>query len=394
MAIYLSSTEAATRLGVSRQTLYAYVSRGLLRAEAGPSHRESVYLASEVEKLAGQRATGRRPKEVAKAALNWGTPVLESTITLIEHERMFYRGIDVLALADTHGVEDLAAHLWQCDTGAAFDAPAPAFSGIMPAILDAYRGQRAEQTLLSLFTMASDDEETSLRQSSSQHLMAGCAAIVRTLAACLLGTRPDAAPIHQQCARAWRVDHDGAELIRMALVLCADHELNASSFTARCITSAGASLRAAVIGGLAALTGARHGATTARGEAFWDDVGDTDIEEKMRERLARGRDIPGFGHPLYPGGDIRASALLRRIMPLHPEWEDFVRAAFAVTGQRPSVDFALVALRRHLNLPIGSAFGIFALGRSVGWLAHGLEQRRSPEIIRPRASYAGNRPTS
>ncbi|MCD0417074.1 citrate synthase family protein [Rubrivivax sp. JA1024] len=394
MTIYLSSKEAATRLGVSRQTLYAYVSRGLLRSQAKETHRESLYLASDVEKLALQRATGRRPKEIAKAALNWGTPVLESAITLIEHERMFYRGVDVLALAETHRLEDLAAHLWSCDRDAGFNAPAPTFPAAMLAVMDAYRGRRAEQALLPLFTVASDDDGTSLRQTSSRHLIEGCAAIVRTLAACLLGTIPDTAPIHQQCAAAWRVDREGAELIRMALVLCADHELNASSFTARCITSAGASLRAAVIGGLAALTGARHGATTARDEALWDDVGSSDIERKMRERIAQGLDIPGFGHPLYPGGDIRADALLRRIMPHHPEWQDFVKAAFTLTGQHPSVDFALVALRRHLNLPIGAAFGIFALGRSVGWLAHGLEQRNSPDIIRPRASYAGNRPTS
>lgn len=79
-------------------------------------------------------------------------------------------------------------------------------------------------------------------------------------------------------------------------------------------------------------------------------------------------------------------------MPHHPGWENFVNAAFAVTGQRPSVDFALVALQRHLSLPIGSAFGIFALGRSVGWLGHGLERRGSPVIIRPREPYAGNYP--
>lgn len=78
MPNYLSSSEAAARLGVSRQTLYAYVSRGLLHAEAGDSHRESRYLADDVERLAAQRTRGRKPKEVAKATLSWGLPVLES----------------------------------------------------------------------------------------------------------------------------------------------------------------------------------------------------------------------------------------------------------------------------------------------------------------------------
>ena len=68
----------------------------------------------------------------------------------------------------------------------------------------------------------------------------------------------------------------------MALVLCADHELNASSFTGRCFASTNASLRAVVVGGLAGLSGERHGATTARGEALWDELGNKDVEQNGR----------------------------------------------------------------------------------------------------------------
>ncbi|AJP57540.1 hypothetical protein UC34_12040 [Pandoraea vervacti] len=75
---YFTAAQAAERLGVSRQTLYAYVSRGLLHAEPGKTHRERRYRAADVERLAAQRTRGRKPKEVAKAALDWGTPVLES----------------------------------------------------------------------------------------------------------------------------------------------------------------------------------------------------------------------------------------------------------------------------------------------------------------------------
>ena len=110
----------------------------------------------------------------------------------------------------------------------------------------------------------------------------------------------------------------------MALILCADHELNASSFTARCVASTGASLRAAIVGGLAALTGGRHGGTTARVEALWDEVGETEVALKLRQRLARGEDLPGFGHHLYPDGDVRASALLTRILPHHAAWQELV----------------------------------------------------------------------
>ena len=99
MPDYLTSAAAAARLGVSRQTLYAYVSRGLLHAEAGATPRESRYLAEDVERLAAQRTRGRKPKEVAKATLNWGLPVLESAITLIDDGQLFYRGESAVALA-------------------------------------------------------------------------------------------------------------------------------------------------------------------------------------------------------------------------------------------------------------------------------------------------------
>jgi len=399
MPRYLSSAEAAQLLGVSRQTLYAYVSRGLLTAELPEGQRESRYLASDVAQLAGNRRRGRRPKEVAKATLNLGLPVLESAITLIEDGQLFYRGADAVTLARTQTVEEVAGRLWQFAPAMAFTAARPISPAILATIRPSFASRRAEESLLPLFTLASADTETAAWQQAPERLAEGCGQLVRLLAACLLGTEPDTRPLHQQCATAWNVsDGDGADLIRMALILCADHELNASSFTARCIASTGASLRAAVIGGLAALSGGRHGGMTARVEAMLDDVRWDDIDagqqetlgiRRIIERLARGEDLPGFGHPLYPRGDVRAIALLERILPHHPVWQEMITAAVDLTGQRPSVDFALVALRRHLALPVGAAFGLFALGRALGWLAHALEQRADPHVIRPRAAYIG-----
>lgn len=390
----MTSEEAAARLGVSRQTLYAYVSRGLLHADTGSRHRESRYLASDIERLAQQRTRGRKPRDVARGTLDWGLPVLESAITLIEDQQLFYRGQNALVLAASSSLEDLAALLWKCDAAAAFGAEAPELPAVSAALTKHYREQRAEDALMPLFAVASDDAGTAAWQKTPARLAQGCGDLVRILAACLLGTGPKTTPIHTQCARAWALDDEGADLVRMALVLCADHELNASGFTARCIASTGASLRASVVGGLAALTGGLHGGTTARGEALWNELGDEGIAQKMRDRLARGEDLPGFGHPLYPGGDVRATALLSRILPHRPGWQEIVDEAFLLVGQRPSLDFALVALRRHLGLPVGSAFGLFALGRSVGWIAHGLEQRANESLIRPRAAYTGVRPVT
>lgn len=393
---YFTATQAAERLGVSLQTLYAYVSRGLLHAEPGKTHRERRYRAADVERLAAQRTRGRKPKEVAKAALDWGMPVLESSITLIEDGRCYYRGRDALTMAESASVEATAAWLWQCDEAVAFartDDLRRVSDDWPAALLERYRGQRAEAALLPTFTVASDDDGTAIWQRDPVRVVQGSATLLRLMTACLLGTAPDDAPIHVQCARAWGVkDVEGIDLIRMALVLCADHELNASSFTARCVASTGASLRAAIVAGLGALTGTRHGGTTARNEAMWDELGETAVAERMRERLARGEKLPGFGHHLYPAGDVRASAMLARVLPSHPAWQTMIDAADALVGQRPSLDFALVAVRRHLGLPVGAAFGLFALGRTIGWIAHAREQRASTQLIRPRAAYVGERP--
>ncbi|MBB3213292.1 citrate synthase [Herbaspirillum sp. Sphag1AN] len=404
---FLSANEAAGVLGVSRQTLYAYVSRGLLRAQPvasdGSHSRESRYLASDVKRLASQRTRGRKPREVAKATLSWGLPVLESAITLIEDGKLYYRGHDAVVLAQTMSVEALSAHLWNCTEESAFSASTihahPAFASVLPHFV----GQRAEQAMLPLFTIASDDAATAAWQTSPQRQAEGCGTLMRLLAASLLGVEPSTAPIHQQCATVWQLDQHGAELVRIALILCADHELNASSFTARCVASTGTSLRAAIIAGLAALTGGKHGGTTARVEALLDEIiGDAEqdptqiahIRDRLEQRLARGESLPGFGHPLYPQGDIRAQALLTSLLPHHPAWQECITVVFALTGQLPSLDFALAALRRHLQLPLGAAYGLFALGRGMGWIAQALEQRTNGELIRPRANYIGVRPAS
>src|SRR5207245_5047973 len=116
----------------------------------------------------------------------------------------------------------------------------------------------------------------------------------------------------------WRLDWPAAELLRLALVLIADHELNASTFAVRVVASTGASLVACVIGGLAALGGPRHGGTTEQVEALLDEIERVgDAAAVAEQRLSRGERLPGFGHPLYPDGDPRALAM-RAGLPFDP----------------------------------------------------------------------------
>ncbi len=177
--------------------------------------------------------------------------------------------------------------------------------------------------------------------------------------------------------------------MRRALVLCADHELNPSTFAVRVVAATGASLAACVLAGLAALTGPSHGAFTDRVRAVVTEPGALrDPHQTFAARLARGEQLPGFGHRLYPGGDPRAADLLAALGP-HEQWDKLIAAGEELTGQRAMIDVAMVALEHRLGLPLGAAMSLFAAGRVAGWIAHALEQRKDQPLIRPRARYVG-----
>ena len=106
-ARWLTAEQATARLGVSRQTLYAYVSRSRIGAAAAPDDpRRSLYDAADVRRLAERNRTGRSRRAVAASTISWGEPILVSAITRIEGGRLEYRGQDAIALAETATLED------------------------------------------------------------------------------------------------------------------------------------------------------------------------------------------------------------------------------------------------------------------------------------------------
>jgi len=165
------------------------------------------------------------------------------------------------------------------------------------------------------------------------------------------------------------------------------------------VASTGANLYGAVTAGLAAINGPRHGGLTRRVASLLDDVQkaqdlDAELARRVRDRIY----IPGFGHPLYPDGDARAAtlfALLREAVPRSSELafaERLCAAAERLLDRKANVDFATVTVERVLGLPKDSALAVFLLGRTVGWIAHALEQAAHGALIRPRARYTGPRP--
>ena len=388
-AAWVDTDEAIALLGVSRATLYAYVSRGRIRSEAvrGGNGR-SRYSRDDLERLVARSRERRNPEKAAEQALHWGLPILESQITLIADERVYYRGRDASELARTCSLAEVAALLWTGTTEAG-GAPAPSKPPARAARSDAPFIAAAQSTLA--LAAAADALAFDLRPRAV--IQAGWR-ILALLAHVAAGGADARESIDATLAAAWGVPR-AVELIRAALILSADHELNVSTFTARCVASAGSSPYGVVIAGLAALEGTRHGGTTARIEAWWESLRRArDLRGALAERLRRGEPIEGFGHRLYSRGDPRAAVLLEMLPGSKPAAfaRELAAAAADVLGEAPTIDFALVAVARALGLPNGAALTLFAIGRTIGWIAHALEQYSEQAIIRPRAKYVGERP--
>jgi len=394
----IPASEACRILGISPATLYAYVSRGLLESRPGRDHRSRVYLRRDVERLAQRKRLGRGPARGAAQSLDRGLPVLETRISLIRPDGPYYRGRSAVGMVRAGAtLEDTARLLWDCGSQDPFadppgDWPRPVAALAGDASLPPVTRAMAAIPLLAAQVPHSFQADAPTRR-------AVAATLLRQNAALLVARRP-AGPVHRLLADAWRPgDGAFAELVRAALVLCADHELNVSAFAARVVASTGAHLHATACAGLAALSGPRHGGATARAYALIEQVRQApDPAGFVAARWRRGEDLPGFGHALYPEGDPRAAELLAmlRAAPVPAatlaELETVIAAAASVSGRRPNVDFMLASICLAHGLPPAPALSLFAAGRLAGWLAHALEQQALGRLIRPRARYTGLQP--
>jgi citrate synthase len=370
---WIDRAAALAALGVKPQTLYAYVSRGRVGMRPDPADpRRSLYRADDIAALTRRRARGRRPAAIAASAIAWGEPMIETAISTVHQGRLIYRGQDAVALAASATLEEVAALLWEQDGAVGLGGDAPCDEGVFVAL--ARLAGDSRPTLGRVAGLLRQDAERAI--------------------ACLAGALGAAAgegPIHERLARGWRVDAATAGLIRRVLVLVADHELNASTFAARVAASTGASVAASLLAGLGALSGPYHGGAGAAVMALVEEARRSTPSKAVRDFVIRGQPLPGFGHPLYPDGDPRAQAILIHL-PADPMMAALREAAAEACGAPPNVDFALAALTLTAQLPHDASFRLFAIGRSVGWAAHAMEQAATGHLIRPRARYEGPLP--
>jgi len=395
-AVHVSAREATKLLGIKRETLYAYVSRGLVRSVRGEG-RERRYLRADLETLKVRHDARAGHAAVAGGALRFGEPVLDSAITRIDPELgPIYRGHPAIELAERGTFESVASLLWETReepfagntqrVATPLRAPSPLeLLAVVVPLLAARDPARFDATPEAEWARAREliaKMTVALSGSSRDRALtrsAPSAAIARMLASSL-GAK----------------GRDAARALDMALILCADHELNPSTFAARVAASAGADLYACVSAALATLSGPRHGGTCDRIEALIAEIGSpSNAARVVRDRARRGEEVPGFGHRLYPHGDPRTTPFLDLAHAIAPR-ESSVRTILALTRamrdagrEPPTVDLALVGIASALRLPQGSAVAMFAIGRTAGWIAHAVEQRAGGHVLRPRARYVG-----
>jgi len=377
MASWITMAEACSRLGVRPQTVYAYVSRGKLEVMADPDDsRRSLYRAEDVAGLAKRKQAGRKHETLATNTLFGAEPSIPTAISTFHRQRLYYRGQDAVTLAGSATLEEAAQLLWNSEQ-------APDFSSA---------GRVASPGRVAAFTtlagLAATGHSTHGRMTRVLH--GECQNLVGQLANAF-GAQHGKRPLHLRFAQGWKLSDQAAELLRTAMVLLVDHELTSSAFAARIAASTGASLPACLLSGLTTLSGPLHGDASGRVKALFNEVERQGEDQVMAHYLSTGMPLAGFGHHLYPDGDPRAAALLALFEPAEVITR-FIDKATQLTGLHPNIDVALAALAAHCRLPDDAAFGLFATARSIGLLAHSLEQLSVAQVIRPRGRYVGVMP--
>ncbi|MBV8925858.1 MAG: citrate synthase family protein [Bradyrhizobium sp.] len=393
--LYLSAREAAAELAISPATLYAYVSRGLVRSEPSPDSRSHRYRAEDIRGLKERRAPlAVEPRGFR--SFDPDLPVMDSAIATITQEGAIYRGVNCIELAEKDTLEHTATLLWDVTGVDPFAADnCPHASDEMRAIATAARRAAPIDRAIAVLALATSADPGAFTRAAEGRAVVG-ARILRLLVATMLNAEPSSEVLHQQIAKVWAPDNKQApDLIRRALVLLADHELNASTFTVRCAASTGLNLYDSIIAGLAALKGPMHGGAGVLASRLVKTLTDHDVEPVIRERVALGERFAGFGHGVYKRGDPRAMSLLNalaRAGAARKFTKEVPERIAEATGEFVNIDYALAVLAHSLRLAPGSELTLFAMARAVGWIAHASEQLQYGRLIRPRARYVGPAP--
>lgn len=404
---YLDRNAALAILGIKKESLYTYVSRGLIRTLVQPGKRTHLYRKSDIEKLktrAGVKSGGQR----ISPSLRYGEPVVQTWVCDITEAGPRYRGQLATALANDGRSLEYAADLVWTGLPPISDLPwsdNEPFSSLHSAAMSKQRlthsslfgimGHIAVE-LASQERGAGNDAHHVDARTSGIHLLNAFAGVCGYFGpANAYQPRAQNEFIAERLLKGFGLDqHKSREKIlralNIALVLSVDNELTTPTFCARLSASTGTDLYACVAAALMAQAGPMQMGGASHLESYLSSLPD-----KQSDTGRSSPNIPCFNHPLYTK-DPRAELILEHLgnldglPPARTKLLKFVQRTYQTTSQYPNLFGAMVIFSMALGLPSASAAFLHTLSRSAGWIAHAAEQRLAGTMLRPRARYMGN----
>ncbi|HET8989443.1 MAG TPA: citrate synthase [Humibacillus sp.] len=384
---WITTTEAAQRLGVKRATLYAYVSRGLLQSQRRPGQQESLFDRVQIDALASSSRPPGSPQPVLR---------FRSIATTVSSQRdgdLLYRGVP-LGEVIAYGSVDRAAALVVGSTAlqgvSVDDARSLQVTPTIPRGLRALatgiarlplerRLPVAVQLLAVADPLAGDIDPERVRSTALALVPAALSLAAGTSPA--RQHTPEAGDLARDLLRAvGGRDGSPAELAvaRVLLVALLDHGLTASTVAARVAASTRAGLHDCLAAAYAAMSGPLHGAAPIAAHALL--APDLDPAMAVARVVREHRGVAGFGHFLYPEGDPRADVVLEAVWrlpgtrPLRRRVDALSRVVAERTGALPNIDLASAAALHALGLPAEAGEVVFQAARSFGVAAHVIEE--------------------
>ena len=387
---YITAEVAADMLGVTRATLYAYVSRHGIRTVAVTGSKQRLYWRDDV-------LLARRPKGRPRNGQAIELP--ESSISLIAPGQLFYRGKDAIRLSETATLEEAAAILWNGDLEGLFTTRLPVIPEMATQIASIMRPATSAERCVAMLPLIEAANPRAFDLSPSGMKVSGVD-VLRSVTGIVLGmNQPSAEPIHEQIAKSLDLTIELQDIVRRLLVLSADLGFEPTACAVRSAASLGVSPYRCVVSGLLLLGARQTRLGRTEGVAgFLDELLLDDPERLIVSRLREGQALPGFGPGVYIDGDPRSTALLEAMSGLSCHQDQLRKLSRAVeiildaTGTHPT--FALIAHYVGRCIKLDARESLISLGRCVGWIAHANEQYQSRISQRPPSLYVGSLPAA